>query len=208
MKLDKKQLPQLVVLGVLVLACVGYVSFTVLRPKESAPKPAPVAEARQKTDRSTDDPDSTTADADQWQMMASRIFPDLTSVPARRDPFAPQMLPNAAPAKPQPPQATLPPRPIANRVASNVPPMNPWANIGPAPLPVTAVVPEPDPKFVLTGTIRGDQNVAIIRAGAGGRYIVKRGQLIDGRYRVLSVSEDCAVLAYKNRRIHVRLGGV
>ena len=60
---------------------------------------------------------------------------------------------------------------------------------------------------MITGVIRGAQNVAIIRSGDKGHYIVKQGQLIDGRYRVLSVTNDGAVLAYKDRRIHLKLGG-
>ena len=39
MKLDKKQIPQLVALGLLVLACVGYVSFTLVKPSAPAAQP-------------------------------------------------------------------------------------------------------------------------------------------------------------------------
>ena len=209
MKLDKKQLPQLVALGVLMLGSVGYVSFTVLRPKKSARVPAPVVEARQETDGSGGAADSRPTAARQWQMVVARTFPDLMNVPARRDPFVPQIVPDAAPAQPERARSSpAPRRPTANQFAGSVPPVNPFAVIGPGTLPSAAVVPEPDPDFVLTGIIRGKENVAIIRAGESGRYIVKQGQLIDGRYRVLSVSDNGAVLAYKKRRIHVRLGGV
>ena len=69
-------------------------------------------------------------------------------------------------------------------------------------------VQDETPDFALTGVIRGEKNVAIIRSGEGGRYIVRQGQLIGGRYKVESVSDDGATLVYKNRRIYVKLGGV
>ena len=36
MKLDKKQIPQLVVLGLLLLICIGYVSFKFMKPPAAA----------------------------------------------------------------------------------------------------------------------------------------------------------------------------
>lgn len=215
---DKKQITQLIVLGVLVLLCVGYVSFKVLSPK-SAP-PAPINQAV----KQGSEPDEAAKDVSSAltavNIASTKVFPDITSVPSRRDPFTPQALPM--------PEGTVKQLKPAVRVSEARPLQksgfknnNPWAKIEPvrpipnfsqgdAPMMIAQSLPqhEPDPKFTLTGVIRGDENVAIIRVGDSGRYIVKQGQLIEGRYKVLSVSSDGAVLAHKNRRISVKLGGV
>jgi hypothetical protein len=89
-----------------------------------------------------------------------------------------------------------------------VPPLNPFGKIGGGSIqsvqPVQAEVEEP---ITLTGVVRGVDNVVIVRVGQNGRHVVKEGQTIDGRYRVVSVSGDGAVLVYRNRRIPVKLGG-
>jgi hypothetical protein len=66
----------------------------------------------------------------------------------------------------------------------------------------------PEPTYTLTGVVRGEENVVIVHSSDNTRHIVKQGQLIDGRYRVLSVTEDGAVLANGNRRMYMKLGGV
>ena len=215
MQVDKKQIPQFIILGVLVLFCVGYVSFKVLSPKDSAP-PAPANQAAVQDNESNaveGDPALASVSIDP---LPAGVFPDITSVPSRRDPFAPQVLPNMEStdnqARPvQTPRVNPMPRPALRSG-------NPWAKIQPVqPIPsfsqgnapvVVQKVEDLDPKFILTGVVRGEENVAIIRVGEKGRYIVKQGQLVEGRYRVLSVTSDGAVLANKDRRISLNLGGV
>jgi len=216
MKLDKKQIPQLIVLGVLVLICIGYVSFKVMSP--AAPPPAPLQQPDSAKTEVKGSDESAATDA-QDEIVQNSVFPDLASTPARRDPFTPVVLPGSSVMAQEPPVNVVVDKPKPVRIVTNptakvpritTPPFNPFsqmsAKIDPTPQPV--VVPDPDPQFTLTGVIRGDQNVAIIRMGDGGRYVVKQGQLIDGRYKVLSVYDDGATLVYKNRRIHVKLGGV
>ena len=216
MKLDKKQIPQLIVLGVLVILCIGYVSFKALSPKEAAAPPAPVNQAAEESTKSCEavgDPSLASVAVD---VTPTGVFPDITSVPSRRDPFMPQAMPMAEGTVNQiQPVVHVPnvkPLPRLNARKNN-----PWAKIQPVqPIPsfsqgaapVVVAQPDPDPQFALTGVIRGEENVAVIRVGEKGRYIVKQGQLVEGRYRVLSVSSDSAVLAYKDRRISVKLGGV
>lgn len=202
MKLDKKQIPQMVVLGVLVLACIGYVSFTVMKPPatESAPPPKPVAKA--------DVSAKLAAAAAQSDFEAPvGTFPGLSAPIARRDPFTVQSLGIAKPK----PEALKPisAATVRKAGATKLPPLIPMGNFSAASTPTLTAVPTfQDPDFVLTGVIRGAENVAIIRVGDRGRHVVKQGQSIEGRYRVLSVSEDGAVLACGNRRIHLKLGGV
>lgn len=217
MTLDKKQVPQLAILGVLVIMCIGVVSFQVMRGK-SVPVPAPSASVEAKADdseiQSTSKANITTLETD--------VFPNLASVPGRRDPFAPQQTAEAlvqtrAEIMQQAKNAQTARRASANVRPINIPsgrvpridvkPMNPFSQ-GNTPGALPVQVQEQNPQFVLTGVIRGDNNVAIIRMGSDGRHVVKAGQTIDGHYRVLSVSDDGAVLVNeKNRRIHVRLGG-
>lgn len=201
MKLDKKQIPQLIILGLLVLGCIGYVSFTLAKPDPKASKP----DAAKKQAASTAE---VTA---QTQIMQIGTFPDLNAPVARRDPFVTQTVDTEAEtANSEPNRATVVKMPSLPKGMGKVPPLFPFGNANMGSAPTLMAVPnvEPDPAFALTGVIRGEKNVAIIRVGATERHIVSEGQIIDGRYRVLSVTEDGAVLAYKDRRIHLKLGGV
>lgn len=218
MKPDKKQTIQLVVLGLLVVVFIGYMSFSFLSPKPSKPAVQVVAGAKAQqvaTAESSEESEARTV-----APVVSGVFPDLASVPARRDPFVAQRIPGAEaedPPSARPPLQAPRPRPVTiarnpfPRVPSlSVPPLNPFriSPVGEQPASTAVVRPEDeDPKFVVTGVLRGEENVAIIRSGDKGRYVVKQGQYIDGRYKVLYVTGDGVVLADKNRRIHVKLGG-
>ena len=196
MKIDKKQLPQLIILGVLVVGFVGYLSFSVFKPKASAPPP------EQNTTVSTG-PAAEQPGID--QVAAAGVFPDLAGAETRRDPFAPQIA-ESQPTPASRPNASMPRTHVSN-LTSGLPTLNPFKEgAGASGAPILPVA-ENDPEFVITGVIRGAENVAIIRVGEGERHVIKQGQLIDGRFKVLRVSDDGAVLAYKNRRIHLKLGG-
>jgi len=205
MKLDKKQLPQLVVLGVLVLACIGYVSFTVFKPPAVEMKP-PEPKQAEKTDLGV-----ATVRLTSQPIQPTAAFPDLSVPIARRDPFTVQVLPTSAtdgagklaPVKPAAGAAK-----VATMASSKVPPLIPPIGSFTPTLSVLPAVQNPDPDFVLTGVILGWENVAIIRVGSSERHVVKQGQFINGRYQVLVVTSDGVVLACGSRRIHLKLGGV
>lgn len=199
MKLDKKQIPQLVILGVLVLGCIGYVSFTLAKPPAQAPKSGEAGKQAASVAEVIAQP----------QMMQVGTFPGLTTPIARRDPFVVQTLPIEPEERVQtsnPPPFRMP---VMPKSMGKVPPLFPFMGSGTGSAPPMTVVPtvQPDPVFALTGVIRGEKNVAIIRVGTE-RHIVSEGQTLGGRYRVISVTEDGAVLACNDRRIHLRLGGV
>jgi hypothetical protein len=205
MKLDKKQIPQFVVLGLLVVVCIGYVSFTVFKPpaielKPPAPKQPDKANAAIAVIRLTAQPIQSTA-----------AFPDLSTPIARRDPFTVQNLPSPDATDPDK-RADLKPISAAQHAiksaSAKVPPLIPPIGSFTPNLSVLPSVQNQDPDFVLTGVIRGRENVAIIRAGDSERHVVKQGQFINGRYQVLVVTSDGVVLACGNRRIHLKLGGV
>jgi hypothetical protein len=219
MQPDKKQTIQLVVLGLLVVVFVGYLSFEFLAPKGQATPPDSTSgnAGDCKSAKSVRASDEETAEPDQ---VAIGVFPDLTSVPSRRDPFMPQKLGDLEVAESIAIQQRSQYRPKLPTFAKNlfskvpaitVPPVNPFAQNTRVEVPSrsTAIAqPEDNPEFVLTGVVRGEENVAIIRSRENGRYVVKQGQFIDGRYKVLYVTPDGVVLADGHRRIHVKLGGV
>lgn len=221
MTLDKKQVPQLAALGVLAVMCVGIVSFQVIR---NSPSGTPVS-AKKAQAKSADKQDDSSAKVNISSLQTSE-FPNLALLPVRRDPFARQMSPLSSNEQNKKPAAAVQKKhhymqgarhvnersrtidlPSGRVPRIDVKPMNPFSQTGnPQPLPINAEAKEP--QFVLTGVIRGEKNVAIIRTGKDGRHVVKTGQSVDGHYRVVNVSDDSVLLAdEKNHRIHVKLGG-
>ncbi len=208
MKTDKKQLPQLIALGVLVVGCVCFVSFQFFlnKPAENAVKPQSAPEASQASEPSADTTTAVTEDA-----VASGVFPELAVSPPRRDPFAEQPLPGQrieGPVQvvrvPENPVNLTPPS-FGPLPKIGVTPLNPFGS-GQSLGGQTAEAPQ-ETKFSLTGVVRGDQNVAILRTSDGGRYIVKQNESVNGRYKVLMVTDDAVVLSDGGRRIYVKLGG-
>lgn len=209
MKLDKKQMPQLTVLGVLLVACVGFVAFQLTSGNAVPPAPLKRADSASKANAAA-------GTADDETQVAALTGPATEFI--RRDPFQPVPLPIDPESIPPPPPAQQTDtqhskRPDFPANTGRVPP------IGIDPFPVntrtdgtieikSADGEEKDPDFTLTGIVRGVQNVAIIRVGQSGRYVVKPGQLVEGRYLVLYVTNDSATLVYKGRRIEIKLGGV
>jgi len=203
MKPDNKHLPQLIVLGSLVLVCVGYVSFKVLSPSTPAPQAGASAKEAGPSTASVV-PDTS----------AAQVLSGLGAPPARRDPFMPQALPVAESEETHAAQVMSKTRPVSifPTGTGKLPKLNPFNPFGQgssrASVTTLPIKTEPEPSYTLTGVVRGEENVVIVRSGDNTRHIVRQGQLIDGRYRVLLVTEDGAVLANGNRRMYMKLGGV
>lgn len=195
MKLDKKQIPQLIVLGILVLVCIGYVSFTVL-------KAPPVALKQNQPDNSGG---TAVVHLAARPIQSTSAFPDLNTPVARRDPFTVQAVPNSAKDDFEEQKPSVAANKAAmSKVSPMIPPMSTFASS----IEVQPSEQRQTPYFVLTGVIRGAENVAIIRTDNSERYVVKQGQFINGRYKVLSVTADGVVLACGSHRIQLKLGGV
>jgi len=77
------------------------------------------------------------------------------------------------------------------------------ANGKPAPEPD----PDPSQMYKLTGIIQGAVNVAILRGADNARYIVREGQMIDGRYRVDLVTRYGIRLSFNHKSYLLSLGG-
>ncbi|MEN6372068.1 MAG: hypothetical protein ABFD64_08650 [Armatimonadota bacterium] len=206
-----KQTPQVIVLGILVVICVAFVVVKVTGGKGHS-KPAPAGtQTAQKTASTTGKTDDNSEEAAPAIQLAS-----LPSA-ARRDPFAPAMdtvvknVPYIPPTKHPVKTARI------NIHPANIPvlPM-PVLPVGAGPRNTAQAVPassvgngpavEEFPAFVLTGVITGRTNVAIIRL-EDSRYIVKEGQLINGKYMVVSVSPDGVRLNHGGRSVFLKLGG-
>lgn len=215
MKPDKKQLPQLIVLGILVVICIGYVSFKVVLPSKTDKKAAvKLSEEDKKINENVVETFKKLSDME----MPVTTFPNLVVQPNRRDPFKPQLdkiLDEVAPRIKTANRVITPPKGLFSSSNIKMPPMdignvglfNPQRS-GPTVIrPEVSIQPEPEPQFSLTGVIEGNQNVAIIRGGDNSRYVVKEGQLIEGRYRVREITQDGATLVNGNRTIYLKLGG-
>ncbi len=207
MKLDKKQIPQLIVLGVLLVACVGFVAFQLSGGNAVPPAPLKQADSASKTNGAAG------AANDETQVAA--LTGSATEF-IRRDPFQPVPLPIDPESIPPPPEQQAvtqhSKRPDLQANTGRVPPIgiDPFhVNTGTGgTIEIKPAGEEKDPDFTLTGIVRGVQNVAIIRVGQSGRYVVRPGQFVEGRYLVLYVTDDSATLVYKGRRIEIKLGGV
>jgi len=74
--------------------------------------------------------------------------------------------------------------------------------VGPADEPASG--PPPDVLW-LSGVIQGEPKVALFRRG-GDRYLVKEGDVVDDKYRVLEISANSVTLQRGSRKQTLRVG--
>lgn len=200
--MKESKLPQIIVLVLLVALCLGYVVYRLsgsntqaaCPPQENpveqvAPsmEPAPDPEASQNLDQ--------TVPAEQTALNA-------VVMAAKKDPFAPEFV--SAVQKPMKVAAAAPPR-----LGMTLPPFTPQMPMHVTALESSGEVQEATSTqtYRLTGVIRGETNIAIIRSGDSGRHIVKEGQYINGRYKVIAIREASVIVAFGNERKEIKLGG-
>ncbi|MGQ9455209.1 MAG: hypothetical protein ACUVRS_09850 [Armatimonadota bacterium] len=211
MKLETKRALGLAVLGVMVVACVAYVSFSVMGPKRAVP-----AKMQTSSSKKSDTTDRASAgEPASVELNTAETTQD--SALKRRDPFVPVPLTGAQSENADARQTSQSGLPRNNyTLAKNIalPPATP--RVQPTQLPYmfdrprVQVQPQessPEDEITVTGVVRGENNIAIVRLGENGRYIVREGQVIDGRYRVASVNSGRVVFIYKNRTISIKVGG-
>lgn len=132
-------------------------------------------------------------------------------VKEKRDPFAPAMNISTGESAPPPSRVALAPAEMLPPLLADIFPLPPLgAGAGGQSYEAREAIQQPAeqpfPTFVLTGVITGRTNVAILRLGES-RYIVKEGQLIDGTYKVVTVSQDGVLLAHDDHSVFLKLGG-
>jgi type II secretory pathway component PulC len=71
---------------------------------------------------------------------------------------------------------------------------------------MASFAPPPPEMLRLTGVVRGERKIAVLRRGAK-RYLVKEGDTVEGSYRVARINGNSVVLKRGTRKQVLRLGG-
>lgn len=202
--LDRKQLQQVIVLGVLFLAAVGYAVYQLF-----------FAGA---TGASTKGSGTTTVSTE--QTAADSPSPETTTPPwlnasaPPRDPFAiPPQFDNLRQSQRQsvsasptrmasaPAVSALPPMPVAPLSGGTAEPSRS------EPTTPAASPSEPEVNITVTGVVVGEYPVAILRAGEGSQRIAHPGNALEGGYILRTVSRDGVTIEKDGKTITLRLGG-
>ena len=199
MNSDKKQTKQIVVVGVLLAIFAGYGAFMLLGKKAPTPPQAP-----KPTSLASNSPASVVNSAEPESAGLA-----LGAAPAvmRKDPFTPAFSEND-----QKPLNVADLKPRGRMTAPAIPTIGGLPPIGAFPrgsglAPLSGEAVPPLPEFRVTGVVVGEKNVAIVQSGQDERQVVREGQFIGGRYKVLSISKSGVVLKGDGRKIYVKLGG-
>jgi hypothetical protein len=211
MKIAEEQKKQFIVLCCLVVFVFAYAVVKLVGSSSNAQTRQTKAVTKQidkstVTDNRVDTPETAT------EVVASDAAVDQSA----RDPFIPQVVPDDNNSST-----------TAGRIKTTFPPMLPTgqlSGLGPLVPPMgfgqkitvgTAnpgtgqVEQEQDPAKLLklTGIVQGSTNVAILRGPNNARYIVREGQVIDGKYRVDMISRYGVRLSFNKRIYLLSLGG-
>lgn len=221
-KLDKKQIPQVIILAVLACAVFGWFAFRMITPTPAAAhSPAATVAAVPEAGASGSDP---ATPSDPATVPAAAVPPG----PGLRDPFVQAISGKSTPA-PAPAAPASAPAPASKggkavRVAALTPAVPPAP-----PLPLSAVpvqvhgtpslstgrptvtppppVVIPPPAWTVTGVLAsGSEHVAILRSGDARRF-VRKGDAVDGLFVVAAVTSDSVVLRHGTSRFTLPLGG-
>lgn len=232
-KLDKKDLPKLVALVVLSLCLFGFaLSQFVATPTTNAATKQAVPAAG---GAAPGTPATALAKPEVSLVENAFRLSDITVMTSGKDPFVPNgpaaprplgaegasrvvttaPAPAPAPAAPEPELRNLMGLPSAPPSAGGPPnwagPRGAEGELAPMGKAVAPVVPPIDttPQYVVTGIVRGDTNVAILRGGPGGeeRRFVRSGDSVGDGWKVAAVRSNGVEIYSGSRRITLRLGG-
>jgi hypothetical protein len=220
-KLDSKQVPQAVALGVLCLAALGWGGYNLASGLSAGnAQAAPVDPAVQATGQEAPSDPGTpvepegTENANPEMAQSPMADPSLLGGGAgsfNPDPFRPKV-------KTKPQELPKPPAPVPNPGA--LPPVDPWAS-GPAGGsrpgygPAVAAAPQPEappaperPELAITGIIDVDKgpDMALVEVGAEQRIIQVGEKLPNSEYRVKRIGLDGVLLVHSGDRYFVALG--
>ncbi len=201
-KLDRKQLQQVIVLGVLFLAAVGYAAYQMLfagstgASTKSSATTASAQSAKEAEQQTTAPP---------W-LSSSEPARDPFVIPPQFDNLKQSQVQNSRHASPRvatsPNIGALPPMPVVPVSAGTGSPST-SANAQPAPEPQ----PEPEPSIAVTGVVLGEYPVAILRSENGGQRIAQPGNQLEGGYVLRTVSREGIVLEKDGKIVTLRPGG-
>ncbi len=199
--LDRKQIQQVVVLGVLFLAAMGYAGYQLFFAGSTGASTKSTSTTTETTQSAAEEQQSTTEPA--W----------LTSTEPARDPFVvPPQFDNlkreqtasvrSTPVRTAsvPNVSALPPMPVApvsRTTDSTVTPS----------VPTAGSEPEPDPSITVTGVVVGERPVAIVQTEGSNQRIVQPGHQLEGGYILRTVSREGIVLEKDGKTLTLRPGG-
>jgi hypothetical protein len=197
---DKKQLPQVIVLGALSAGLLGYFTMKMITPPPTqaaaspgssslTPSPgAPSAAAGQPEDNSPD---------------VSALLGAAAPTDVMRDPFTPC---SEATAEATVAAATSAPKPPPPPAGSE--PVSPLPGIGQV-MPLGVGAAKQPASWAVTGIVCSDQNpgdsLAIFRSGDERRY-VRLGEMVDSTTRLIGIDRDGVTIQKDNNKIRIALG--
>jgi len=197
-KLDRKQIQQVIVLGVLFLVAIGYAGYQLFFAGSAG---ASTKSASATTQAQLSEQNQQTTTEPEW----------LTASAPARDPFV--IPPQFDNLKQQARAQTV--RPASTRVASSpslsaLPPMpvvpvsgNSKENSQTSAAPET----EAQPNITVTGVVVGQRPVAILRTEGGDQRVVQSGHQLEGGYVLREVSRDGIVIEKDGKTVTLRPGG-
>jgi len=201
---DKKQLPQVIGLGLLSAGMFGYFSVKILTP----PPPEAAAAATVNTATVKDIPVMSPAEIE-----VASLTNGTAPSPVMHDPFTPLPTPSSPPV----PALNPLPKPAAfDDTLGHLNPLQPMPSDGeirplsglsPAPFAAPPVIPTT--KWVVTGVIVGPGSrpeLAVLRDGDA-RRIVALGSMVDDQFRLVGISREGATLRAEGHNIQLKLGG-
>ncbi len=235
-KLDPKQLPQFIALGVLTAGVGGYTVYHFAAPSPVSADTRPAAAATTPGKSGPVKPGASPAAPGSPAALTAAAVPGAVTgdapppSPTMRDPFAPGYVDPttlhtaasgaAIPALPKlsgkqtAGMGFVSPLPVGLPLAPALPGsaptgLMPALPVGPAapPLPAAIAAAPPAPTWTVTGVLQGvGGKVAILRSGEA-RRIVRSGDFVDSTYRVAGVSRTAVVLRHGLFVYQLKLGG-
>lgn len=223
---DKKQLPQVIVMGVLSLGLLGYAASILMAPpptaRAAAAPGAPAAAATPVASTAGAAPATSTSTVDGSEPVAGLIDAVAPSQ-TMRDPFVSCIQQITTPTTPAPPPvstavqnflkpptqtvAAMPAMPSASviRPLSDTPPILPsMTAIQPAAAP-----PPPLTVWTVTGVLFGSgsaKKIAVLRSADSRRYVAL-GSMVDDQYRLIGIDRFGVTLQQGKTRLRLKLGG-
>jgi len=220
MKLDKKQMPRVIVLGVLIVLVVGFGLFRIMGTRTSASTPSnPSKTGTRKTNEAGTGTQQTDAARPSVQVASEPEEPQVVITPSgpKRDPFAPVDISSApiAPGREQIKASVMARNPmsIANPALPPLMPIGPGGKAGLPSLltPGTPLAgrapsaPRQQADLKLTGVVGNGHRLAILRGNGEERYFVRRGDRVGGQYQVAAITPYSVTLSGAEGKVVLKL---
>lgn len=201
--LDRKQLRQIIVLGILFLAATGYGAYQLFFTGSTSASTKGSATTASEQQAQNAEQQTTTPS---W-FSSSEPTRDPFVIPPQFDNLKQSQMQNTRPASPRvappPSVSALPPMPVMP-VSSGT---NGNAAASATNQSAPAAQPEPEPNVRVTGVVVGNYPVAILQPEGGSQRIVQPGSQLEGGYVLRTVSREGIVLEKDGKTVTLRPGG-